>query len=155
MKAFTFSGKPPGEDVSEDGRSINVAGMKWYPENDELQLDISELNFSKKLRGKKKEVENSNQIPSKLTRRHCVSKVAEIFDLTGRITPITACMKLDLHELVQRNLDWDDKIPDTLRPIWLAHFQMMNELKTLRFKRAVIPADAVSLQLDTVNTAFK
>ena len=44
-----------------------------------------------------------------------VSKVSEIFDLTGKITPITATMKLDLHTLVKRGLDWDDVLPDELR----------------------------------------
>ena len=32
----------------------------------------------------------------------------EIFDLTGKITPITATMTLDLQTLVKRGLDWDD-----------------------------------------------
>ena len=50
-----------------------------------------------------------------LTRRQCVSelqkciKVAEVFDLTGEITPFTATLKLDLHTatvqaVVQRGL---------------------------------------------------
>ena len=30
---------------------------------------------------------------------NCVSKVAEIFDLTEKITPITVAMKMDLHTL--------------------------------------------------------
>ena len=42
-------------------------------------------------------------------------------------------MKLDLHELVLQKLELDDKIPDNLRPIWESHFQMMNEIKTLKY----------------------
>ena len=87
--------------------------MKWFPEDGLLQLDISDLNFSKKLRGEKVS-QNQGHISSKLTRRQCVGKVAEVFDLTGRITPITACMKLDLHELLLGNIDWDDQIPDNI-----------------------------------------
>ena len=68
--------------------------MKWFPKEDMLSLDISELNFARKQRGNKP-AQHQNQIPEKL-RRHCVSKVAEIFDLTGKITPITAPMKMDL-----------------------------------------------------------
>ena len=107
LKGITFSGKEPPESLSIDGICINVGGMKWYPKDDLLSLDISELNFAKKLRGRKPE-SASNKVPEKLTRRHCVSKVAEIFDLTGKITPITSSLKLDLHELVKRKLDWDD-----------------------------------------------
>ena len=36
-------------------------------------------------------------------------------------------MKLDLRELVLQKLDWDDKIPDNLYPLWESHFHMMNE----------------------------
>ena len=152
LKGFTFTGKPPDENSSEDGKSVNVAGMKWFPEEDILQLDIGELNFSKKIRGKKRKLED-NKIPSTLTRRHCVSKVAEIFDLTGRITPLTAWMKLDLHELVTRKLNWDDVIPDDLRPVWDSHFNMMQEINNIRFKRAIIPDDAVNLEINTIDMA--
>ena len=152
LKGITFSGKPPPESLSSDGKSINVAGMKWFSEDDLISLDISELNFAKKCRGKKPTVNSKNEIPSKLTRRHCVAKVAEIFDLIGRITPITAGMKLDLHTLVQRKLDWDDTIPDDLRQIWESHFQMMTEISDIKFNRAVVPDDAVSLDINTIDT---
>ena len=97
---------------------MNIAGLKWFSEVDEISLDATELNFNKKYHGKKVLTKDGDKIPVKLTRRQCVSKVEEIYDLTGKITPITAMMKYDLHELVQRKLDWDDCIPDELRPIW-------------------------------------
>ena len=92
-----------------------------------------------------------NFIPSKLTRRHYASKVAEIFDLTGKVSPITASMKMDLQELVHRKLDWDDTIPDHLRPIWESNFKIMKDIGTLRFKRAIIPEDAVDLNINTLD----
>ena len=152
LKGFTFSGEPPLPSLSENGKCINVAGMKWNSEDDELQLDIGELNFSKKQRGKKNVTETSNEIPVHLTRRHCVGKVSEIFDITGKVTPITASMKLDLHTLVERKLDWDDKVPDDLRPIWLSHFEMITELGSIKFKRAIVPDDAIDLEIDTIDT---
>ena len=151
LKGFTFSGSKPLKDLSDNGKSINVAGMKWYSEMDLLQLDVSPLDFAKRVRGKK--MSTSPGIPSNLTRRQCLSKVSELFDLTGMITPITAAMKLDLHVLVQRKLDWDDTIPDELRPIWISNFEMINELSNLYFKRAIIPSDAVSLDVETIDCA--
>ena len=74
------------------------------------------MNLAKKITGRKPKVTN-NIMPSKLTRRDCVSNVCEVFDITAKITPLTASMKLDLHELVLQKLDWDDKIADNLRPI--------------------------------------
>ena len=54
--------------------------------------------------------------------------MSEIFDLAGKITPVTATMKLDLHTLVKRGLDCDDVLPDELSPIWVFHFEMMREM---------------------------
>ncbi|MEM7375655.1 MAG: hypothetical protein AAF587_44090, partial [Bacteroidota bacterium] len=149
LKGVTFSNQKPKEELTVDGQSISVAGMKWYPEEDKVSLDISELNFAKKVRGKKPT--SSKEIPIKLTRRHCVSKVAELYDITGKITPITAAMKLDLHQLVGRGLDWDDSIPDDLRPIWKSHFAMMEEISNVKYRRAIIPVDAINLDIDTID----
>ena len=83
--------------------------------------------------------QQQNIIPADIARRHCVSKVSEIFDLTGKITPITATIKLDLHTLVKIGLGWDDVLPDELRPIWISHFELMQEIGKIKFQRAVVP----------------
>ena len=67
--------------------------------------------------------------------------MSEIFGLTGKIIPITATMKLDLHTLIKVGLDWDDVLPGELRPIWVSHFEMMQEISKIKFQRAVIPDD--------------
>ena len=90
------------------------------------------------------------EVPKKLTRRICASKVGENWDFTGLITPLTATWKLDIHDLVVRKLNWDDEIPETLRPIWENNFKLMGELKNLKWKRAVVPEDAVSLDVNTL-----
>ena len=55
--------------------------MKWFPKAYMVSLDdIGEMNFAKKQRGKKP-VQGRYTIPFNLTRRQCVSKVAEMFDL--------------------------------------------------------------------------
>ena len=92
-----------------------------------------------------------NGVPKKLTRRHCVSKVAEVFDLTCIITSIIAHMKLDLSVVVKQKLDWDDMIPDALRNVWISHFDKMKEISQIRFKKAVVPHDATSLDVDTID----
>ena len=55
-----------------------------------------------------------------------------------------------MHELLLRKLDWDDVIPDTLRPIWNSHFEMMTEIHNIKFNRAVIPENAVDLNVETL-----
>ena len=150
LKGFTFSGKTPLSDLSSDGESINVAGMRWYPESDLIQLDASEINFAKKNRGKLSS--HTMEVPAKLTKRLCAGLVAKCFDITGIITPITAGLKIDLHEFPKRGVQWDDVIPDDLRGVWKSNFLMMQEISTMRFKRTIIPEDAASLQIDTIDT---
>ena len=94
--------------------------MKWYTESDQLSLDISQMNFGRKLRGRKPS-NGSEKIPVILTRRHCVGKVVEVYELLAM--PIIAPMKLDLRTLVQRKLSWDDKIPFDLRESWESNFK--------------------------------
>ncbi|XP_066920339.1 uncharacterized protein [Clytia hemisphaerica] len=151
LKGVTFSDEDPREDLSKDGKSINGAGMKWYPKDDVITLDVGGLNFAKKSRGKKPITPDSKQIPVNLTRRQCVAKVAEVYDITGKITPITAGMKLDLHQLIERGLSWDDCIPDDLWHIWDDHFQMMEEISSIRYRRAIVPSDSVNLDISTLD----
>lgn len=72
-----------------------------------------------------------NKNPEKLTRRYCVSKVAQIFDIAVKLVWINAAMKLNLHELLLRKLDWDDKISDNLLQIWNPNFKVMSETTEL------------------------
>ena len=51
LKGITFSNQDPPESLSGDGESINVAGMKWFPKDDVISLDIKDMTFAKKIRG--------------------------------------------------------------------------------------------------------
>ena len=61
-------------------------------------------------------------------------------------------MKIDLHALVQRKFNKVDAIPSNLRPLWKTHFQMMQEINNINFKRVIMPKDAISLNINTVDT---
>ena len=152
LKGFTFSGQPPPEHLSVDGVSVILGGVKYFPETDEFSLNISDLNFGKRKRGRKSQ-DDVGVIPADLLRIDCVSKVAEIFDPTGRATPITGGFKIDRQQLTLRKLDWEDRIPDDLRKLWVSNFEMMQELRNIRFKRAVIPRDAISTDIEMICVA--
>eukprot|EP00794_Sanderia_malayensis_P006911 gene6911-biopygen5645 len=149
LKGFTFSQQKPHESLSSDGETVSVAGMKWFPESDHISIDNPEINFAEKYRGKKPK--QIREVPKALTRRQCMSKVAEVFDIAGLVTPITATLKVDLHQLVQRRMNWDDVLPDSLRNMWLSHFEMLQEIKTIKFKRAVVPPEAINLEINTLD----
>ncbi|XP_066924707.1 uncharacterized protein [Clytia hemisphaerica] len=149
LKGFTFSNQQPNDKLTADGETVSVAGLKWYPLEDQISLDIQELNFARKYRGKKPN--EIKEIPLNLTRRQCVSKASEVFDISGLLTPITATLKMDLHTLVKRKMDWDDILPNDLRHLWSSHFEMIQELKSIKFNRAIVPPDAVNLDITTLD----
>ena len=149
LKGVTISGSNPPPSLTADGQTVSVAGLKWQSKEDVISLDIKPLNFGKKYRGKW--VNNINTVPLNLTRRDCVSKVGEIFDISGLITPITATLKLDLHDLVISKLSWDDTIPENLRQLWISNFDMISQLKDFHFRRAIVPDDASSLDVETLD----
>ena len=53
---------------------------------------------------------------------------------------------------MNRKLDWDDHIPNDLKSVWIANFQTIQELANIKFNRAIVPEDAISLDLDTIDT---
>ena len=95
LKGFTMSSEDPPEHLGHDTDSIVVGGLRWFPKGDFIQLNIKDLNFNKKIRGKKSG-KNVGVIPDILTKRDCVSITSEIFDISGKIAPLTAGLKLDV-----------------------------------------------------------
>ena len=67
-------------------------------------LNVDELNFVKKIRGRKVEKRN---VTDNTTMRDCVSIVAEVFDPIGRITSRIASFKLDMSNLHRNGLRWE------------------------------------------------
>ena len=59
---------------------------------------------------------------------------------------------MELRTFVKRGLIWNDVIPDDLRSVWLSHLEIMQEIGNLRFQRAVVPQDAVNLDISTIDT---
>ena len=62
-------------------------------------------------------------------------------------------MKIDMHELVSRKLNWDDQIPDDLKAIWVQNFETILELRHVTFNRAIVPHNAKNSEVCTLDTA--
>ena len=150
-KGFTMSKILPLPALTKDGKSGNIAGIKWFPEEDVFQLCIDTLNFGRKYRGRKQDMKGNFRVSEKLTKRICVGKVAEIFDICGIITPIVAGLKLDLRDLILQKFDWDEKIPDTYCNTWIKNFDLISKAGDIIVKRAVIPEDAISLNMELIS----
>jgi len=156
VKGYTFSGEDPPPEVSADGKRVGLLGMAWSPKEDVLQLDIKPLYFGKPKRGKLPELVTGDFGPAlrqHFSRRNMLGKVMGVFDPLGLATPITARLKLDLHNLVDLKLDWDARIPDTYLEAWIRNISDIQDIREVKFRRTIIPEDAVSPDVELVVSA--
>ena len=121
---------------------------KWFPNLDILKLKGGDFNFSKKTRGRK-DTHASGVIPDKLTRSHCVGASSEVFDPLGRAVPITCGFKVDRKRL--NGLAWDEYVSVEDKKLWDFNFSLIQDLKEVVFRRAIVPEDALNLDIQTLD----
>ena len=151
VKCFTYSGEDPDELVSADGEHVGLLGYRWAPKLDLIRLDVKELYFGKPKKGKLPPTVEGNvkeHLANSFTKREMVGMAAKVYDPLGLVAPVMAKMKLDLHEISDLKVDWDEKLPDRLLNTWVSNIQVMQSLNTLQFKRSVIPDDAANTDIE-------
>ena len=85
-----------------------------------------------------------------------LSKKASLFDILGKLNPITAGLSLDLRKAMKETDGWDDPVSDGLRYKWLNNVLTLEQLRGIKFSMARIPENAVSTDMDLIaagNTA--
>ena len=112
VKAWSKTGVKPSPNVSDDGCSLLVGGLQWFPEIDSISVRIPSLHFGKRRKGKLDpntkffhangdldDLVKLDQFCPPLTRRICASKAASIFDIMGLLAPILAGIKILMSKL--------------------------------------------------------
>ena len=79
-----------------------------------------------------------------------LSKKASFFDVTGKFTPISAKLSLDLRRAIKETNDWNEIVSDSLRSKWVQNFFLLEQLRGLKFSRARMPSNAVSNEMDII-----
>ena len=156
VKSFSFSGAAPAECVSADGTHVGLAGYLWATEADIIKLDIGPVRLGKAKRGRRPDPvlgDIKAALSQVFTKRTLTGIVAGIFDPLGLVTPITAGLKLDLHELCALRLDWDDAVPQELLDKWVENIHRIQDLQGVHFCRTIIPEDAANLDVELLVAA--
>lgn len=121
----------PVEDRSDNLKSYNVLehmpveralGINWCIESDKFEFRIT--------------LEDKP-----LTRRGILSSVSSIYDPLGFVAPVVLEGKNILHDMCKDNLDWDDKLPDSLRMRWERWRNDIVNLEKVKIDRCVKPKD--------------
>ena len=162
VKSWTTSGFPPSQEVTHDGVSVDIAGMSWYPEVDTLVVKVPPIHFGSKHRGKLRvgtEIFNGTFaelekfVPPTLTRRQIVSKYSAFFDPVGHYLPFSNVMKADARKATMETETWDSPVTPETRMLWVNNLWRMHNLQGIHLRRAIVPEDAVNLDLEIVAAA--
>lgn len=153
IKGWAKSGVVPPPELSEDGVSVGFAGMTWLTVLDSFKLNIDRLHFGKKKRGRYpddlKKFDGSfgmtleEFVPKTLNRLMCTSVTCRLFDIPGKIAPLTLRLKHDLRKIIQADPDWHNPIAFNFRGRWIQNFKMIEELRDVLYVRCPIPSDAL------------
>ncbi|XP_069194266.1 uncharacterized protein [Procambarus clarkii] len=96
---------------------LKVLGMEWNTSTDKLNIKSVDFNHSP------------------LTMRKLLSHVSKPFDPLGLLSPIHIKGKLLMQECWQRNLRWDETLPEDLQGKWQQLIPDYNKLSILQFPR--------------------
>ena len=156
-KGWTLEGEDPPENIMKTGSTLTIAGQRWFPKVGGLEVPIPDLHFGVRRRGRVDDkvprfkangtlAEMEKFVPE-LSRRKIASKIASIFDLLGKLSPIIAGLKADLREVVKLTVGWDDHVPAEIRSKWVHNFWKIEQLRGIRFNRARMPIDAIDTRM--------
>ena len=73
-----------------------------------------------------------------------------MFDILGKLIPVTAKMKVDVRTAVKETEDWDDAVSAPTRDKWVDNLWRLYKLQGLKFSRTRIPIDAADTKLHLV-----
>ena len=156
-KDWSYTGVPPSEKVSSDGKTIMIGGMLWSPEIDTLEPKVPTWHFGSVSRGRMKagtktfegttEQDMDKFIPEQITTRQVSSKYLSFYDILNLFLPVTAGMKRDLRRVMKETDGWDCFLSSELRSVWVKNLWTLEKLKGMKFVRAKMPADAVSSKM--------
>ena len=108
-------------EIKENDPNPKVLGIEW-----KTNEDIMVFNFEDIL----SEIEN---LPP--TKRSVLRIGAKLFDPLGLMSPITATIKCLFQMLCEDQGDWDDLMPQTVRPLWEKWTYELKQLKMLSWSR--------------------
>ncbi|XP_025204443.1 uncharacterized protein LOC112601188 [Melanaphis sacchari] len=101
-----------------DTLSVQVLGMKWNPDDDTFNYNVSSTKF----------------VSSK---RSMLSVIARIFDPLGFLSPVIFYAKHQLQCVWQAGVSWDERLPLALENSWMSFVKDLHCLSAIRVPRFV------------------
>jgi len=119
------------QDIEDDKGSApaidRALGVQWCIESDTFQFRITLKDRP-------------------FTRRGVLATVSSVFDPLGLVAPVILPGKKILQSLCQQNVDWDEKVPDDIRPKWERWRADLHNLSQLKIRRCYQPEEFGTLK---------
>jgi len=116
----------------------NVLGTVWLPQEDLFAFKIK-IGLAKE---NPPSEDPCSFVPTKVTKRLILSKLAGIFDPNGAGAAVLVKSKIAMQELWQLGLGWNDEVPPEVKWKWMKLFQENIALNTVKFERCLTPPNA-------------
>ena len=114
-------------DQSKGERFIDLLGHRWDKQADKFSFKKAEIGG----------------LLDHLSKRSCLSLLAQLWDPIGLVSPVTIKLRIDLQELWSSGYNWDEILPESVKHKWTGNVQSLNHLLTFEFDRKLKPSTAV------------
>ncbi|XP_055605703.1 uncharacterized protein LOC129753877 [Uranotaenia lowii] len=128
---------PPGDQEKQlnfEDNDINgvikTLGLLWDPVNDDFLFQVQPMK---------------NENPP--TKRPVLSEIARLFDPLGLLGPTVVLAKLVMQRLWQKQIRWDDLIPDEDHEMWKKLRLELCQINNMRIPRRTTIDDPITLDL--------
>lgn len=80
-------------------------------------------------------------------KRSILSRIAQLFDPLGLVSPIVVLAKIILQDLWRSQLGWDDEVPENIRKMWVDYHTQLPMLNGWSIDRHMLMPEAANIQL--------
>ncbi|XP_055612492.1 uncharacterized protein LOC129759094 [Uranotaenia lowii] len=136
---------PPGDQEKQlnfEDNDINgvikTLGLLWDPVHDDFLFQVQPMK---------------NEDPP--TKRQVLSEIARLFDPLGVLGPTVVLAKLVMQRLWQKQIGWDDLIPDEDHEMWKKLRLELCQINDMRIPRRTTIDDPITLELHGFSDASK
>lgn len=109
-------------DLSENA-TVKTLGLAWHPSRDVFVVSIDQTQQSEEI----------------ATKRSILSEIARLFDPLGITGPIIVTAKIYLQKLWEKQLAWDQPLPEEDQARWLDFRCQLKKINHVEISRCIIP----------------
>lgn len=114
----------------EDLEQTSILGLKWNFHTDHYMFEIKK-----------------SQNDERITKREILSKISQLFDPNGYVSPAMIIAKILMQDIWAAKLDWDQPVPLPIKERWMTFWSQLACLESIKIPRWIGISKGVTIQL--------